>query len=427
MNFTDQLFKVRSGLLLGFLVISVPGLLVGEFIYFLAFLYLGCLWLLFVRNLKQAVDQVRLRRRAPDGIYEGGRLETSYYLANEGDRPLFAPLARDRLPFSSDFESRARFPGLVNPGEVMVSTYRTTCRSKFGRFTLGPTSIKLSDPLGFAEVTRVFEIYQPLTLYPRWEPIAWLPIYGGRLRFSEHTKSTSKTARGLDFYGIRQYHRGDSMRHIHWRSVARHDELMVKQFEFPASSTVHMFLDLHRRRRRGLGSTTTLTATTRLAASVAAHVVDEGHRIGLYGQGNRNLHLPPRGGDRQLFAILESLIDIKQEGDMELSELLKSSLPDIGEEASVVLVVPTTRIDPWQYVRSLSILEGRRASILVLLIDDRGLVRLDGQADDYQRDWTLHELKNAFLSQGAWCRIVDPEKKIAGQFPGREQWVNSVG
>ncbi|MGM0381713.1 MAG: hypothetical protein ACQEP7_06965, partial [bacterium] len=184
---------------------------------------------------------------------------------------------------------------------------------------------------------------------------------------------------------------------------------------------------LHRRRRRGLGSNTTLTATARLAASVAAYVVGEGHRIGLHGQGNRNLYLPPRGGDSQLIGILQALIDIKQEGQLELNELLKSSLPDIGEEASVVLVVPTTRIDPWQYVRSLSVLEGRRASILVLLIDDRGLVRLDGQADDYERDWTLQELKNAFLAQGAWCRIIDPEKKIGPQFPRRQEWVNSAG
>lgn len=427
MTFSEQFIKVRNSLLIGFLTVSIAGLLVGEYIYFLAFLYLGSLWLFLLRGLKKSVDQVRLSRRSPEGIYEGGRLETDYYLINEGKTPLFAPLARDRLPFSSDFESRARFPGLVGPGEIMVSSYTTSCRSKFGRFTLGPTSITLTDPLGFAEVTRVFEIYQPLTLYPRWEPIPWLPIYGGRLRFSEHTKSTSKTARGQDFYGIRKYRRGDSMRHIHWRSVARHDELMVKQFEFPASSTVHMFLDLHRQRRRGLGSTTTLTTTVRLAASVAAYVVEEGHRIGLHGQGNRNLYLPPRGGDSQLLAILQSLIDINQEGEMELDELLKVSLPDIGEEASVVLVVPTTRIDPWKYVRSLSILEGRRASMLVLLIDDRGLVRLDGQADDYKRSWSLTELRNAFLAQGAWCRIINPEKMIGRQFPPREQWVNSAG
>ncbi|MGM0381728.1 MAG: hypothetical protein ACQEP7_07040, partial [bacterium] len=161
MNIGEQLVKVRTSLLLGFFTVSIPGLLAGEFIYFLGFIYLGCLWLWLIRNLKRSVDKIRLRRRGPDGIYEGGRLETSYYLANEGNNPLFAPLARDRLPFSSDFESRARFPGLINPGEVMVTSYRTTCRSKFGRFTLGPTSVTLTDPLGFAELTRVFEIYQP--------------------------------------------------------------------------------------------------------------------------------------------------------------------------------------------------------------------------------------------------------------------------
>ena len=46
-----------------------------------------------------------------------------------------------------------------------------------------------------------------------------------------------------DFYGMRNYHHGDSPRHILWRSYARQDELLVKQF---ASSTdTKLILDWH--------------------------------------------------------------------------------------------------------------------------------------------------------------------------------------
>ncbi|MFB6356301.1 MAG: DUF58 domain-containing protein, partial [bacterium] len=114
---------------------------------------------------------------------------------------------------------------------MMSCEYSVPCRSRFGRFTLGPTCIEIGDPAGWVNVKHTYEQYQPITLYPRWEPIEWLPIMGGRRHFADHPRSTQKTARGQDLYGIREYNRRDPMRNIHWRSVAKHRELMVKEFE----------------------------------------------------------------------------------------------------------------------------------------------------------------------------------------------------
>ena len=36
---------------------------------------------------------------------------------------------------------------------------------------------------------------------------------------------------GQDYYGVREYVRGDSLRHIHWRSSARHGQLIVKEYQ----------------------------------------------------------------------------------------------------------------------------------------------------------------------------------------------------
>lgn len=48
-----------------------------------------------------------------------------------------------------------------------------------------------------------------------------------------------------DFFGLRAYRPGDSKRWIHWRSSARRDELVVKQFQQPENQELVILLDLH--------------------------------------------------------------------------------------------------------------------------------------------------------------------------------------
>lgn len=427
MSAFDRVFTARWQWYLAFAVTGSIGFLTGDLLFLILPIYFLGVWLAFSWYFSRELEEVTLRRQTSDGVYEEGELFTRFFLRHEGNFPLLMPEARDRVPFSRDFESVTRFPGIVRPGETMACEYEAPCKSRFGRFTLGPTSVTISDPLGLVERKRVFERYQPITLYPRWEPIEWLPLFGGRRHFAEHQKSNTKTARGQDIYGIREYQSGDSIRHIHWRSVARHRELMVKEFEMPASRSVHLFIDLHRDRKKGLGAHTTRRVTARLAASVAVYGIESGHQVSLHGEGATSLYLPPGGGAYQQRAILDALVDVQQEGDTELDDLLTSSLPQMNDDATVVLIIPTTRIDPDRYVQSLAVLEGRGATTVVFLIDDSGMVRYDGSADDYERDWSVTELENSFRAQGAWCRVITPESSINEQIPKREQWSKHAG
>ena len=47
-----------------------------------------------------------------------------------------------------------------------------------------------------------------------------------------------------DFYGVREWRRGDGRRLIHWRSSARQGKLVVRQFERPQSRDAAVVLDL---------------------------------------------------------------------------------------------------------------------------------------------------------------------------------------
>jgi len=51
---------------------------------------------------------------------------------------------------------------------------------------------------------------------------------------------------GDEFSGLREYRRGDDKRHIHWKSVARTGELVVKEFSHNAPRRHAVVLDLRR-------------------------------------------------------------------------------------------------------------------------------------------------------------------------------------
>jgi uncharacterized protein (DUF58 family) len=49
---------------------------------------------------------------------------------------------------------------------------------------------------------------------------------------------------GEDFYGLREYQVGDDLRRVHWKSVARTGELMIRQDEMPWQGRATVVLDL---------------------------------------------------------------------------------------------------------------------------------------------------------------------------------------
>jgi uncharacterized protein (DUF58 family) len=72
---------------------------------------------------------------------------------------------------------------------------------------------------------------------------SWTELLNIRTSGAKHRRIRSLSDEG-EFFGLRDYRHGDSPRWIHWRSSARRDELVVKQFQQPESREVVILLDL---------------------------------------------------------------------------------------------------------------------------------------------------------------------------------------
>jgi uncharacterized protein (DUF58 family) len=77
----------------------------------------------------------------------------------------------------------------------------------------------------------------------------------------------------------REYRHGDDLRRVHWRSTARHGELMVRREEQHFQSSGTLFLDTRRRAHWGDGPGGSFEQAVSVAASIGVHLGRTGMNV----------------------------------------------------------------------------------------------------------------------------------------------------
>ncbi len=119
--------------------------------------------------------------------------------------------------------------------------------------------------------------------------------------------------RGLDFKQVRQYVRGDDVRHIDWKVTARTQQPHLKQFSEERERPV--LLILNQGHSMFFGSTAFMKSVVaaQLAAIVAHHVVKAKDQIGAIIVGDESSALiRPKGGTKNLMQVLQQISEANQ-------------------------------------------------------------------------------------------------------------------
>jgi uncharacterized protein (DUF58 family) len=187
-------------------------------------------------------------------------------------------------------------------------------------------SLEHGDPLGFF-AHRSHEVDAELALVlPRFAALA----ARSHARELEASVAAPRAGSGTEMFGVREYRIGDPLRRIHWRSSARHGELIVREFEPPGVQTLGIFCD---------PSPPTPEAAdqiARIAASEAWDCLRAGGRVVLWAPGAMP-SLP--GESRSLWALLEWLARYPAQPDA-----LAPQSPRAGD-AIAVLAAANAEID----------------------------------------------------------------------------------
>ena len=140
-----------------------------------------------------------------------------------------------------------------------------------GLYSLGPAEVKTKDPFGLLRFVRRFPEPTEVVVYPEVHGLPGFPLRGSG---ADAGMRGAFSQRGDEFSGLREYRRGDERRHIHWKSVARTGELVVREFSANAPRRYAVVVDLQRAGLRGSGAE--VEDAISAGASVLSHLAAEG-------------------------------------------------------------------------------------------------------------------------------------------------------
>ncbi len=110
-----------------------------------------------------------------------------------------------------------------------------------GVVVVGPVLYRRTDPVGlFARRVRWTGPVE-LLVRPATTDLTGLPI--GQLRDLEGVPSDQISMSDLAFHALREYVRGDDLRHVHWRSSARAGQLLVRQYHDSRRTSTLLVVD----------------------------------------------------------------------------------------------------------------------------------------------------------------------------------------
>lgn len=307
----------------------------------------------------------------------GEQLRVTYTLRN-GAR-MFKPWLEVYNPTSLPEPIPGRAVALGPRSErSWIARVRLTRR---GHFRIEPLQVRTGDPFGFFEASASVGQAMTLVVYPRIDslPLWRLPAADleGSHTAPERTFQTSPLATT-----VRPYAPGDNFNRIHWRSTARHGEILVKEFDLEQTADVWILLDLDRQVQSGEGEHATAEIAIRAAASIADQSLAENRAVGLTTFGHRVSILPADRGGRQRMKILQLLAAVDADGSAPLVEGLLSALTRLRRGTSAVVI--TSSLDT-SWVRPLAGLRARGVACVVLSVDGESSRRLSGvrrPADD---------------------------------------------
>jgi uncharacterized protein (DUF58 family) len=335
------------------------------------------------------------RRLDPPRVESGRPSTVRLRLDNVSRLPSGVLLMEDALPYT--LGGRPRFVlDRVEPQGVRDVSYPVRSDVR-GRFTVGPLSVRLTDPFGLCELTRSFAATDELVVTPVVSPLPSVRLGGDWVGGGETTARSVATS-GTDDAATREYRHGDDLRKVHWRSTARVGELMVRREEQPFQSRATLLLDGRARAHRGEGPGSSFEWAVSALASVGVVLVRNGFTLTTVSETGADL--VPLGVPVTEGVLLDALATVQPDRSSTSVEPVVTRLRKSGIDG--VLVAVLGALEPAEAERLVRLRSGAGASIAVLLDTDSWAPGAAGARAVAERSFAA----TATLLTGAGWRVL---------------------
>lgn len=205
---------------------------------------------------------------------------------------------------------------------------------------LGPARSVRSDPLGLLRRERRLTEPELLYIHPRTVAIAGTST--GLLRDLDGVAKQQLSNDDISFHALREYVPGDDRRYIHWKSSARTQRLMVRQFEETRRSQVAILLSAH---PSEYSSSDEFELAVSVAGSVGLDALADGKTLTVLG--------PHRAHDRHTRnQLLDGLSGVELDGRAKPFDEQAGTVAAQSPGASLVVLVAGAAVEEEQFRRA---------------------------------------------------------------------------
>lgn len=386
---------------------------------------------LVVSRTRYRISAVRLIQHARVPI--GQSCDVRLRLENTGRMPTALLLLEDTVPYALGTRPRFVLDRMSARWHREVGyTLRSDVR---GRFTIGPLTVRATDPFGLVEVTRSFETKDALLVTPAVHALPHARL-GGEWATSGDSRPRAHASHGEEDVTVREYRDGDDLRRVHWRSSARRGELMVRREEQPWQSRATIFLDTRRIGHRGTGPASSFEWAVTAAASIGTHLLQRGYSVRLLTDTGSYVDAASRDSphsdvESSLLAAL-AVIDLSSAARLDHGSTASNGRPGSGGtglDGSGLLVALVGSLTPADSESMVRLRQGVRSAFAILLdaptwamskerAPDQQTERLqDGQRALERGGWRVGAAAAGEPVGEVWARLVLSQGPAPEQVP----------
>jgi len=359
--------------------------------------------------------KVRIERHFGGRFAVGAETEVRIEVANHTPRDI-SLIVKDEYPAQMKL-SGAREAQLNIEAQTTAALAYGLTPPKRGRFEFGLIAVRYLSRWRLA--WRQDRLGQPVAVkvYPNMRRAreAELKALGARSFVAARRKSQWR-GEGRDFESLRDYVRGDEMRHISWTATARRGKLVTRQYQMERDQTILIALDAGRLMTARIENETKLDSAVHAALALMSAAARAGDNAGLLVFGRRiKAYLPPKRGAEHLDAALEALHAIEPEM-IEPSYSRAFEFVAANSRRRSLVVVLTDLVDEEgsrELLTSLKLLRPRHLP-LVVTIADRDLKAVVRESPENEREmFTQSVAEEIIYLREAALRLVESQGGLA--------------
>jgi uncharacterized protein (DUF58 family) len=361
----------------------------------------AAVWVRIVRR------PMTLRRSLGRGEHvDGDDVPVAIELEVDGRLPATTLLLVERIARLGD-----RATVLERRGGRLRGRYTLT-RVPRGRYPIEAAHVVIEDPFGLERVDVELPRRESLLVYPRLVDVGQLFSDAGN-RSPGGRRLLLRRPTGFELHSVREHHKGESLRRVHWPQTARRGHLMVKELEDAPRDETAVLLDADCSVVVGAPPDSTFELSVRAAGSILRTHAKRGRRSSLVVNARVPIYRRIHSYEGDWHLALEVLASVEPDGHIPAAHFLSDESGPASR--AMELTVVTSIVSP-KLVQSLVQRAMAHHPATFVYVDPRSFAQ-GAPPPDHDVTGQLLRLDRAGIAVAILRRGDDLAEKLGGRLP----------